>query len=570
VSEQRGNEPPVDWTAVEQGMWRAFRRGGTYDLRTGRAADDDPVTGGGTWGPGRTVRADAVAQLLLDGPPPEPGRVTGLKLAGVRISGRLTLAGGTVAPYVQLDACRFDDQVLLPECRAGSMRLVRCLIPRLEAARLQITGDLHLPQCVVTGGIRLTDAQIGTDLLLNQLTVRRDRHGRAVAADGLTVGQDVDAELMDIRGEFSLRSARIGGRLNLRGCTLRNPYGRDALNAARVTVEHTVYLSTSWSATGTGSIVGAPGAGNGARTADGAPGEDADGDEVRSADDGSGEVSDNLAPGNDGLSRVPTIPRREFTAEGGVRLDDARIGNAVIVNRARFRLGEGQQLSLRRLQTPELRITLLQPPSGTVSLAGARVGRLTDAPRSWPGPGQVDLTDFSYEALTPRTPFPLRDRVAWLDAATPEYSPGPYERLAAALRAGGEDAHAREVLLAKQRRRRESLPLAARVWGRLQDVTVGYGYRPGRAAVWMAVLWALGAVYFAVHKAPLSADDGYRPHWSPALYALDLLLPVIDLGQDNAWREAGLGQWVASLLTLLGWTLATTVAAGASRLLSRG
>ncbi|SFF19548.1 hypothetical protein SAMN05216251_109213 [Actinacidiphila alni] len=45
---------------------------------------------------------------------------------------------------------------------------------------------------------------------------------------------------------------------------------------------------------------------------------------------------------------------------------------------------------------------------------------------------------------------------------------------------------------------------------------------------------------------------------------------MIDLGQDNAWREAGTGQWVASLLTLLGWTLATTVAAGASRLLSRG
>ena len=54
------------------------------------------------------------------------------------------------------------------------MRLVRCLIPRLEAARLQIGGDLHLPQCLIPGGMRLTDAQIGTDLLLNQLTVRDD------------------------------------------------------------------------------------------------------------------------------------------------------------------------------------------------------------------------------------------------------------------------------------------------------------------------------------------------------------------------------------------------------------
>ncbi|SFF19526.1 hypothetical protein SAMN05216251_109212 [Actinacidiphila alni] len=491
MSEQRAHEPPDDWTAAEQGMWRAFRHGGSHDLRTGRAEDDDPVAAGGSWGPERTVRADAVAQLLLDGPPPEPGRVTGLKLAGVRISGRLSLAGGTVTPYAQFDGCRFDDQLLLPECRAGSMRLVHCLIPRLEAARLQITGDLHLPQCVITGGIRLTDAQIGTDLLLNQLTVRRDRHGRAIAADGLTVGQDLDAELMDVRGEFSLRSARIGGRLNLRGCTLRNPYGRDALNAARVTVEHTVYLSTSWPSSGsTGTAPDIDAADPAADPADRAAGAtDDDG-----GDDGGAATAPGAAP--------PTAraARREFRAEGGVRLDDARVGNAVIVNRAVFRLGEGQQLSLRRLQTPELRLTPARPPSGTVSLAGAVVGRLTDAPQSWPGPGRVDIGDFSYESLAPRTPFPLRDRIAWLDAATPEYSPGPYERLAAALRAGGEDAHAREVLLAKQRRRRESLPLAGRIWGRLQDVTVGYGYRPGRAAVWMVALWALGAVYFAAHR----------------------------------------------------------------------
>jgi hypothetical protein len=516
---------PPGWTAVEQRMWRAFRRGRTCDLRTGRADEDDPL-GGPPWGPQRTVRAQAVAQLLLDGPPAVPGRVSALKLAGVRISGRLMLAGGTVTPYVQLDDCRFDEQVMLQECRAGSMRMVRCRIPRLEAARLQVTGDLHLPQCVVAGGIRLTDAQIGTDLLLNQLTVRRDRHDKAIAGDGLNVAQDVDGELMDVSGEFSLRSARIGGRLSLRGSTLRNPYGRYALNAARVAVEHTLYLSAGWDA----------------------------------------------MQGSSGDTRPPAgAQTRDFICEGGLRLDDGRFGNAVIINRARFRLGEDHQVSLRRIQTPELRFAPGSPPTGMVSLAGAHVGKLTDAPSSWPGSGRLSLRGFSYDGLTPLEDFPLRSRVAWVHAATPEYSPEPYERLAAALRAGGEDAEAREVLLAKQRRWRESLPPAGRIWGWLQDVTVGYGYRPGRAAVWMAVLWAVGAAYFTLHSAPPPADSGgYRPHWSPALYALDLLLPVIDLGQDNAWRESGLGQWVASTLTLVGWMLATTAAAGASRLLRRG
>ncbi len=137
------------------------------------------------------------------------------------------------------------------------------------------------------------------------------------------------------------------------------------------------------------------------------------------------------------------------------------------------------------------------------------------------------------------------------------------------LRNSGEDADAREVLLAKQRRRRETLPLAGKLWGYLQDWTVAYGYRPGRAALWMAVLWAAGTVAFSHYRpVPLKADEA--PEWNGTLYALDLLLPVINLGQDGYWRLEGAWQWVAAVLILLGWILATTVAAGATRLLSRG
>jgi len=357
--------------------------------------------------------------------------------------------------------------------------------------------------------------------------IRHGRQNNAIAADGLVVGQDLEAELMVVTGEFSLRSARIGGRLSLRGSTLRNVAGRYALNAARVAVEHTLYLSAGWK----------PQDGSAADT----------------------------QPPEGGQTR-------DFVCEGGLRLDDGRFGNGMVVSRARFRLAGEQQVSLRRVQTPELRFTPGRPPTGPVSLAGARVGKLVDAPSSWPTtPGQLSLRGFTYDGLAPVTDFPLQARIAWLHTATPEYRPEPYEGLAAALRASGEDAEAREVLLAKQRRRRETLPPAGRVWGWLQDVTVGYGFRPGRAAVWMGVLWALGATYFGLHHAPPPADTGgYRPTWNPALYALDLLLPVIDLGQDNAWRESGVSQWVAGALILLGWILATTAAAGASRLLRRG
>lgn len=96
--------------------------------------------------------------------------------------------------------------------------------------------------------------------------------------------------------------------------------------------------------------------------------------------------------------------------------------------------------------------------------------------------------------------------------------------------------------------------------GYAQDWTVAYGYRPGRAALWMAVLWAASSIAFS-HATHTPANGGHPP-WNAALFALDLLLPVIDLGQVGVWQLSGAWQWLAAVVILLGWILATTVAAG--------
>ncbi|GAB2773963.1 hypothetical protein GCM10027073_03350 [Streptomyces chlorus] len=519
---RRAGELPDDLTATEAGMWQAFRNGSVYDLSSGDTVVDDPH-GGHPWGPERTVRARIVCRLLLDGPPALAGRVSSLKLVGVLISGALDLAGGTVAPYVEMRGCRFGGDVLLPEARFTTVRLVDCSVPRLEAARVQTEGDLHLPRCRFLGGIRLTDARIGTDLLLNQAVVHRDRRGWSIAADGMMVGQDLQAELLESHGELSLRSATIGVSVNLRGARLVNPSARLALNAPQLTVERSLYMTP---------------AGVGAQARSG------------------------MTP-----ARGTRIQR--FECQGGVRLDDGRFGDAVDFERARFTLADDQELSLRRVQTPELRFLGERPARGRVALSGARVVNLVDRADSWPGPGRLQMGGFAYENLVPRGPFPLAERLEWVAAASAEYAPEPYERLAAVLRAGGEEEDAREVLLAKQRRRREGLPLAAKLWGYAQDWTVAYGYRPGRAAVWMAVLWAGGSLAFAhAHHPPLKS--GEHPAWNAPLFALDLLLPVIDLGQVGFWQLRGCWQWLAAAFILLGWILATTVAAGATRTLRRG
>ncbi|MFI6545744.1 oxidoreductase [Streptomyces prunicolor] len=518
----RAGDVPDDLTAAEAGMWQAFRNGSVYDLSSGDTVVDDPH-GGHPWGPERTVRARIVCWLLLDGPPALSGRVASLKLTGVQISGVLDLAGGTVTPYVELKGCRFEREVLLPEARFQTARLVDCSVPRLEAARVHTEGDLHLPRCRFHNGVRLTDAHIGTDLLLNQAIVYRDRTGRSIAADGMTVGQDLQAELLESHGELSLRSAKVGVSLSLRGARLANPYSRLALNAPQLTVGRTLYLTPA----GVG------------------------------------------GPWLSGTTPARGTRIQRFSCQGGVRLDDGRFGDAVDLERARFTFTDDQELSLLRIQAPELRFLGERPQRGKVVLSGARVVNLIDSATSWPGPGNLHMGGFVYENLVPQGPFPLDTRLDWVAAATAEYAPEPYERLATVLRNAGEDEDAREVLLAKQRRRRESLPIAAKVWGVVQDWTVAYGYRPGRAAVWMAVLWAASSLAFAhADHAPVNVNG--HPPWSPALFALDLLLPVIDLGQVGQWQLHGGWQWLSVALVLLGWILATTVAAGATRLLRRG
>ncbi|GHH34919.1 hypothetical protein HNQ79_000138 [Streptomyces candidus] len=531
---QQDPEAP-DWlSAAERGMWQAFRNGSAYDLRVHDPLADDPMVDR-PWGPERTVRARVMALLLLSGPDARPGRVAALKVRGVQIEGVLDLSGGTVSPYVELHGCRFDSELLLPECRFSTLRLVGCAFPRLEAARLHTEGDLHLPRCRVERGIRLTDAQIGTDLLINQIVVHRDRNDRAIAADGLNVAQDLQAELIESYGEVSLRGARIGVSMSLRGSHLRNPYGKLALNAPQLTVERTLYLTPAGlSSAAYGNTTPPYGIGR-------------------------------------GLGHVPVRGMRvqRFECEGGVRLDDGRFGDAVDLQEARFTMEDDQELSLRRIQAPELRFLCERPERGKVVLSGAKIITLVDRSTSWPGPGRLSMGGFVYETLVPLGHFPLVRRLEWVTAATAEYAPEPYERLAAVKRAGGEDSEAREVLLAKQRRQRETMPPAGKAWGYLQDWVVAYGYRPGRAALWMAVLWAAGTFAFSRYD-PEPISPGQHPQWSAPLYALDLLVPVINLGQDGHWRLEGGWQWAAAVLILLGWILATTVAAGASRLLRRG
>ncbi|UYQ61763.1 membrane-associated oxidoreductase [Streptomyces peucetius] len=251
-------------------------------------------------------------------------------------------------------------------------------------------------------------------------------------------------------------------------------------------------------------------------------------------------------------------------AEGRINLTGAAVPGQLNLAYARLSNPEGLALRASSCVVGELWLRSAAPIEGTVNLRRAQLDLLHISPEVWPERVLVD--GLTYGRLDPH--LPAEQRLPLLERETGGYLPFGYEQLTCAYRAAGDEAAARTVQFAKLRRHRRTLPWYARAWGHLQDVTVGYGFRPMRAAGWLAALLLTGALAFAI-KHPPALKPGEAPEFNPLFYTLDLLLPIIGFGQETAYAPQGAYQWLAYLLIIGGWVLATTIAAGVSRSLSR-
>lgn len=268
-----------------------------------------------------------------------------------------------------------------------------------------------------------------------------------------------------------------------------------------------------------------------------------------------------------------------FTADGTVRLRGAQVSDKATFEGAVLNGppdGDGPALLGMLMQAVDFDFTLARPPSGTVDLRAAQVSYLHDNEHSWPD--VVELDGFVYGSIKVDEAGERREavgrrgsvahRVGWI-RRSPGYTPQPYEQLASWYRKAGHDDDARRVLLAKQRHRRSTLHPVIRAWGHLLDVTVGYGYRPWLAGVWLLALTLLGTLTFSMH-APNPVQRGDSVPFEPLVYTLDLLVPIGGLGQRTTWYWSNDSlQWLAYLLIAFGWVLTTAVIAGVTRALQK-
>ncbi|HEX6452190.1 MAG TPA: hypothetical protein VF060_22355 [Trebonia sp.] len=516
----------------ERALWKAFPHGDLVKLGSAR-------------GSALVVRAAVVSALLLGAVPGESGEIAAVRLEGARVTGTLSLGHSVIEVPVRLLRCEFDSVIDMPGARMRDFVLDGSRLAGLSAPQAEIAGNLNLVGCVCTDRVVLSGAHVTGALRMQRSLLDNPGHV-ALLANRLVVDDDFLAQEAIVNGEVRLAGARVGGVIGLDKAVIRGG-GRRAVNAFGLSVGLSLWARSGFTAEGEVALSNA---------------------DIGQNLDFRGATLSNPG-GNAVIARGIRVGgymsfADECSAHGAMRLSRATVGGEIYFSGSRFVNPGDDAIRCRHADAKLLGLHKGMATDGIADFRFSRFVIIRDDPACWPR--QLRLSGLAYDALDPQ--LPAARRIAWLLRDTDGYLPGNYETLAAMYRAHGDDASARKVLHARERQHRGQLAWYGRAWSWLQEATVGYGYRPLRAAAWLAGFLGLGTLIFGLHHPP-ALGGGPHPAFNPLIYTLDLLIPVVNFGLRNAYDPQGVQSWLAYLLIAVGWLFATTIAAGIARVLRR-
>ena len=459
-------------------------------------------------------------------------------------------SGSTFRGEVNFDGgCRFDGLVDFRNAAFESQLNLGDTTVRteqgfgLDLTSATLAGDVHLPQ--TSSSVRLTNAAVGGSIHGTGAAIASSADD-AISGRGVRVGGDVFLGGAEIeRGAVDLRRAIISGDLSMRGAKLTNPTGQTvALTYGRV--EGSVYL-----------------------------------------DEG-------------------------FRSAGNVRLNRSVVGGRLVCDGGSFTAPPEIRDGPEPLEAFEAVLAsvagglyLRWTMDGPVNMTGATTSVLGDDPTAW-GPN-YEVGGLTYDRLSNQhmpTTATVGDRIDWLRGQR-RVDATSFEQLAVYYRRHGRTVDAERVLIARNRELR-SERARQRGWrnrarngiDRFWDVTVGYGFRAGRAGGLLVGLVTVTALLLALPAAtetmravdennrlfnpageiavdgPASAGvvdacgDGRIRCFSPLFYAIDTVVPLVDLHQRSTWhpdRNATHGRWYEwglNAAVLLGWVTSSVLVLG--------
>jgi hypothetical protein len=427
----------------------------------------------------------------------------------------------------------------------------------LDLTNAEIRALLRLDENVaVEGTIRLGGSVIhGTLTLRGQMS--RPEHSSLVGGRGMTV--DGDVYLVGLRtngGSVNFRNATLGS-LSAGGAQLHNPGGLSMLLSQAV-IKGSVFLVRGFASTG-------------------------------------------------------LLALNRATIEGRLRFSGGSFTRPVPTHGGETRHAI-EAISATVRGGMDLGWKAVMP---SVDFTNATTTFLADDPAAWPE--RFTITGLTYERFErpqgaqPKQIWDQAARSAWLSRQA-EFDSGPYEQAARVFRQHGYTREAEQILIAQRKHARRVGRSSARWPRRAIDAiyaTIGYGYRPSRVLWLLAALLVLvvvslelpasqatlrttngnGDVYstsgllttsagpkasssIARNISPQadSCGDGEVRCFSPVLYAIDTVVPLISLDQRTTWYPdpnvpgGELMLWWLNLATLLGWLLSSIFVLSLARL----
>lgn len=623
-SQSRNMEPPrdLDLTKTEKILWQALSsyRGisfGEGDPRELESPDD--------WGPDRVIRGHVLSEIILRTSQQKDARNYRIQIQWIRVTGCFELSDVEVDLAIYFTRCYFVNGIDIRRARLRALHANLCIMEYLDAEGATIDGFFAFGHSVAERGVTLVGCQVTKSVALDGSRVVGDDKP-ALNADGIKV----DGDLFLRRGSASdgavlLRGASIGGELDCSGSQFSCP-GTDALAADRASVGGNVVLRGLGGSFGRfhasgevrfagARIVGDLDCGGGlfdneARIALAADAADIGGSvwltgdsdqldrfhaigEVRLSgskiagqlvgDGGRFENSGGIAFGADKVLVAGSAKLGAgFQATGQVRMLSARISGQVGFE-GEIEDVRGGVLNLQEARADSLWLKDVGFDSvGKIVLIGARVLMLADDLRTLEYRGTTFVLDgFVYEQIAPDSPQDVHTRLRWLRRQDPGYHPQPYDQLAGVFRRSGRDQEARDVLISKRRVRRESLRMwYSKIWDTLLDWTVLYGWQPWRplAVGVFALLVAIGLVAWAQSAGlVVGQSEDKMSAFHPLVYALDVFLPIIDLGVESSWTIDTSGDngiawivtWYLWFVRVVGWGTITLALAALTGMVKR-
>jgi len=290
-----------------------------------------------------------------------------------------------------------------------------------------------------------------------------------------------------------------------------------------------------------------------------------------------------------------------FCAQGEVSFSGATIGGKLEATHAEIS-GE-LNLESASVDGALMLTSIVNPKVMELNLINASVSALADDSTSWPEHGKLFLDGFTYQRFSGQASKNAGDRLDWLRKQR-DFAQGPFRQLAKVLRDEGDDEGARWVKfeMENQRRDKQGRSWYTRLWGMILKFTIGYGYYPRRALLWLAAIVLVGAfLYFlgfstgsmtpvdaqayAVFKSQQVSPPSYD-RFHALIYSIESGVPFVKFGQVDRWQPdpnptrfvwevsfvsarfplwisfAGLIRWYRWLQVVSGWLLGTLFIAG--------